>query len=87
MRTRPRPAFPASALILVLSLAAAAGPASGQYVPDRWSWETRDPSQVGMDAAALQEAIAIHLANESTAPRDQEEGLSLIHISEPTRPY
>jgi len=71
-------AVPALALLL-----AAPSPARGQYVPDRWSWETRSPDQVGMDPDAIREAIAIHLANESGAPRDQEEGQNQSFGREP----
>ncbi|HSG46717.1 MAG TPA: serine hydrolase [Longimicrobiales bacterium] len=75
--------FASLVLSVVLPLAAAALPVAAQYVPDRWSWETRDPAQVGMDAVALQEAIAIHRTNESTAPRDQEEGQNQTFGREP----
>jgi CubicO group peptidase (beta-lactamase class C family) len=65
---------------LVISLPAAL---SAQYVPDRRSWETREPARVGMDGELVQEAIRIHLANESTAPRDQEEGQNQSFGREP----
>jgi CubicO group peptidase (beta-lactamase class C family) len=72
------------ALVLALALAVApATPAAGQYVPDRDRWETREPARVGMDADGIREAIRIHLENESTAPRDQEEGQNQTFGREP----
>ncbi|MDT8340345.1 MAG: serine hydrolase [Longimicrobiales bacterium] len=69
--------------MLLLTVATPALPAAAQYVPDRWSWETRTPEQVGMDAAAVREAIALHRAHESEAPRDQEEGQNQTFGREP----
>ncbi|HSM06666.1 MAG TPA: serine hydrolase, partial [Longimicrobiales bacterium] len=58
-------------------------PTAAQYVPDRDVWESREPAEVGMDAAGIQEAIALHRAGESTAPRDQEEGQAQTFGREP----
>ncbi len=68
------------ALLLAFAFAL---PATGQYVPERNSWETRAPETVGMDAALIQEAIEIHRAGESTAPRDQEDGQNRSFGREP----
>ena len=72
----------ASVTVLVLGLALPL-PTTAQYVPDRDTWETRAPADVGMDAAGIQEAIALHRAGESTAPRDQEEGQAQSFGREP----
>lgn len=74
---------PASAALLpgarVLTLLAAAlllpVPVAGQYFPDRGSWERRTPAQVGMDAAALADAVRFVQSAENPAPRD----LSVAH--------
>jgi CubicO group peptidase (beta-lactamase class C family) len=42
------------------------------YVPTRFTWETRTPAQVGMNAGRLEEAIAFAKANESQGTRDLE---------------
>jgi CubicO group peptidase (beta-lactamase class C family) len=57
-------------LIRTLLLLAIAAPASAQYFPDRHAWERREPGQVGMDAAALAEAVAFAQGSESDGPRD-----------------
>lgn len=45
--------------------------AQAPYFPGRGSdWERRSPGEMGMDAAALQRAIDLAIASESTAPRD-----------------
>lgn len=41
-----------------------------QYVPPAGTWERREPGQVGLDSAAVREAIAFAVASESTASRD-----------------
>ena len=45
---------------------------SKSYFPSKSTWETKLPSQVGMDSAKLNEAVLFAVANESKAPRDQE---------------
>ncbi|MGK7368576.1 MAG: serine hydrolase domain-containing protein [Candidatus Halalkalibacterium sp. M3_1C_030] len=40
------------------------------YYPTRFSWETKSPEEVGMDATKIREAIDFAKANESTNPRD-----------------
>ncbi len=60
--------------VMVVGLASA-GQVEGQevYVPGPHpSWERRDPAEAGFDAAALQAAIDLAIASESTAPRDLE---------------
>ncbi len=46
------------------------GPAG--YFPARGNWQHRTPSELGLDSAALQEAIRFAREKESKAPRDQE---------------
>jgi CubicO group peptidase (beta-lactamase class C family) len=60
-------------LVCVLALLVAAHPRtqSAVYYPERGDWARRTPQQAGMDAAALQEAIAFAVANENPAPKDQ----------------
>src|SRR5690606_37321426 len=60
---------------VMLAGLASAAPVEGQaaYVPGPHpDWERRDPAEVGFDAAALQAAIDLAIASESTAPRDLE---------------
>lgn len=58
-------------LVLVLApILLAATAIAADYVPSRHDWERRTPEQVGMDAAALAQAIAFAQANESPEPRD-----------------
>jgi CubicO group peptidase (beta-lactamase class C family) len=40
------------------------------YFPERLEWQRRSPQQVGMDPAALDEAVTFAVAHESTAPKD-----------------
>jgi CubicO group peptidase (beta-lactamase class C family) len=67
---------------MAMTLATVA-PGAAQYVPERGHWETRAPDAVGMDAALIQEAIEIHRAGESGAPRDQEDGQNRSFGREP----
>ena len=43
---------------------------TAQYYPERWTWETRAPEQVGMNAVLLEAAIEFAQASESQSPRD-----------------
>ena len=43
---------------------------TAQYVPGARTWERRTPQQVGLDAAAVDSAVAFAIASESTSPRD-----------------
>jgi len=52
------------------SVASPAAPAAA-YFPDRFDWQRRLPAQVGMDAAALDEAIRFVKTRDNPAPRDQ----------------
>jgi CubicO group peptidase (beta-lactamase class C family) len=60
---------------LVLALIVGAGSSALAqdlpYFPSRFDWERRTPAEAGFDAAALAEAVAFAIANETTAPRDQ----------------
>ncbi len=40
------------------------------YYPTRFSWEKKAPQEVGMNAAAVEEAVNYAIAHESTNPRD-----------------
>jgi CubicO group peptidase (beta-lactamase class C family) len=44
--------------------------ASTPYYPERFDWQRRTPSQVGMDGPLLDDAVKFAVANESKAPRD-----------------
>ena len=59
-------AFPVTVLLALVAPVSVAQ----DYVPERGSWETRTPAQVGMNAARLREAIEYAEDNESTEPRD-----------------
>ena len=50
----------------------ATGPAVAQapYYPPQGSWEWRRPEQVGLDPAAVKDAVALALAAEADTPRD-----------------
>jgi CubicO group peptidase (beta-lactamase class C family) len=65
------PARTAAALLLLLS----AGTLSAQttYFPPRGGWAHADPTELGLDAARLDSAVAVAIRSESTAPRDQAE--------------
>ncbi|MDP2138413.1 MAG: hypothetical protein Q8J74_11245, partial [Candidatus Didemnitutus sp.] len=43
---------------------------SKAYFPPAGSWEERQPAEVGMDAARLQQAVDFSLQHENPAPRD-----------------
>lgn len=62
----------AAFVLLPAALAAQAGPRAAYYPGPGDAWERRTPQQVGMDAAALEQAVAFAVANESRAPRDLE---------------
>ena len=64
-------------LIALMVLQSAAVAAQSRYFPERFDWERRPPAQVGMDAAALADAVAFAQANENPAPRD----LTLAHAA------
>jgi beta-lactamase family protein len=57
-------------LFLISFTAGAQAPSS--YFPPRGEWQRRDPASLGLDTAALQEAIHYAREMESKAPRDQE---------------
>ena len=41
------------------------------YYPDRLDWQRRTPQQMGLNAAALDDAIKFAVASENPNPRDQ----------------
>src|SRR5580704_8704950 len=43
-----------------------------EYFPPRGEWQQRSPASLGLDSAALQDAIRYAREMESKAPRDQE---------------
>jgi CubicO group peptidase (beta-lactamase class C family) len=60
-------------LVFLILLATASMASAAQYVPVRGTeWERRDPQQVGMDGAKLQEAIAFAQSSENPQSRDLE---------------
>jgi CubicO group peptidase (beta-lactamase class C family) len=59
-----------SASLFLVALAIASPALAQQYVPDRWTWERRDPAQAGFDRAALDEAITFAIANENSNTKD-----------------
>src|SRR5678809_421816 len=61
----------ALALILTLAAAAPARPVPVPYWPGR-EWERRTPAQSGLDAARLDDAIALAKASETGESRDLE---------------
>jgi CubicO group peptidase (beta-lactamase class C family) len=50
--------------------AAAAAPAPSYYFPDRFDWQTRTPSDAGMDQARVDEAVQFAVANENPGSKD-----------------
>ncbi len=53
------------------------------YYPDRFAWEQRKPEQVGMDAAALDDAMQFATANENPATKDLAVDLATTFGREP----
>src|ERR1700742_1533062 len=47
-------------------------PGPAEYFPPRGEWQHRSPAALGLDSAALQEAIRFAREMEAKAPRDQE---------------
>jgi CubicO group peptidase (beta-lactamase class C family) len=67
-------------VVFVLALvpcAGAAPAAPAPYFPERFDWQRRPPARVGMDAAALDEAVRFAVAHENPAPKD----LRLAHAT------
>lgn len=58
-------------LLVTLLVLAPQLEAQDRYFPPRSSWEHRAPSELGLDAAALDSARAFAIRSESRAPRDQ----------------
>ena len=53
------------------------------YFPSKTTWETKSPSQVGIDTAKLNDAINFAISNEAKTPRDQELSQALSFGKEP----
>ncbi|HSA55485.1 MAG TPA: serine hydrolase [Gemmatimonadaceae bacterium] len=61
----------AAALLVASLLAAAQAAAQTPYFPGPGdAWEKRAPEQVGLDAQAVRDAVALAVAAEATSPRD-----------------
>jgi CubicO group peptidase (beta-lactamase class C family) len=73
------------AFLVAFAFTFGTGPLQAQapYYPDARAWERRDPGQVGLDAAAVEAAVAFALENESTAPRELLENHLLTFGREP----
>ena len=56
---------------------------SKPYFPTKSAWETKLPSQVGIDTIKLNAAINFAISNESKSPRDQELSQALSFGKEP----
>ena len=56
--------------LVLLGATTAAQPARSIYFPDPHDWQRRTPQQLGVDPAALDEAIRFAQANENPAPKD-----------------
>ena len=56
---------------------------SKSYFPSKSAWETRSPSQVGIDTIKLNAAINFAISNEAKTPRDQELSQALSFGKEP----
>lgn len=67
---RPLPTLGAVAIFLAVAGTAAPLAAQSSYYPPAGSWEKRTPEQVGLTAKAVDSAVAIAKAAESTSPRD-----------------
>jgi CubicO group peptidase (beta-lactamase class C family) len=63
--------------------AAPARPAAPYFPPRHPDWEHRAPAQAGLDAARLQEAVALAIAGETKAPRDLALEHRLAYAREP----
>ncbi|RKQ42872.1 CubicO group peptidase (beta-lactamase class C family) [Roseivirga pacifica] len=57
-------------LTIVLALGFSAGLSAQQYFPPRGTWQTKAPQEVGMNAAALQQAVDFANSNEYSGSRD-----------------
>lgn len=55
---------------VLLALAALPAALAAQYVPPAGAWDRRSADQVGLDPAAVRDAIALAIAGESTNSRD-----------------
>jgi CubicO group peptidase (beta-lactamase class C family) len=49
---------------------ASSTPAPEAYFPDRFDWQHKKPQEVGMDAARLDEAVKLAIADENPGPRN-----------------
>ena len=56
---------------------------SKPYFPSKTTWETKSPSQVGIDTIKLNAAINFAISNEAKTPRDQELSQALSFGKEP----
>ncbi|MCC7194355.1 MAG: serine hydrolase [Gemmatimonadaceae bacterium] len=80
--------YPLRALYIAAAASFLVAPASvhaqsAPYFPPAGSWERRAPAQVGLSAMAVDSAVALALANESTTPRDMLEAHRISFGREP----
>src|SRR4051812_26762031 len=64
--------------------ATGAAAASPTYFPDRLDWQHKKPEDVGMSSAAVNEAVQLAIANETTGPKDM---VLFLHNSFGKEPY
>jgi CubicO group peptidase (beta-lactamase class C family) len=70
-------------LMLALSLLAASAAAAQPYTPDRWTWQTRAAMDAGFNAAALEQAIALAVANENPNTKELAVDIATTFSREP----
>lgn len=58
--------------------AARSSAAKAPYYPDRWTWETRRPEDIGMSAERLQEVVKFAAENEATSHRNGEDLAAML---------
>lgn len=73
----------ASLALLLATSSALAQSRKAPYFPERFDWQPRTPEQVGLSAAALDQAITFAVAHENPAPKD----LALAHHARASEPF
>jgi CubicO group peptidase (beta-lactamase class C family) len=58
-------------VVWTVALSTSVAAQSPPYYPDRLDWQRRTPQQMGLNAAALDDAIKFAVASENSNPRDQ----------------
>lgn len=67
---RPTPLRRRFLVLLLLLAYAVPSSVAAQYYPPAGEWERRSPEQVGLDPAAVRDAVQFAIASETQAPRD-----------------